>query len=72
MQDLEAKAARQSALIYTGFSLGMVVLFLLATLITGRAYNGVARFGGAVWVFLLSMIIAMPIVIPSVKKRILG
>ncbi len=56
-----------SAIIYTAISLGAAGLFLLGTL-PGK-YTGVERAGGAVWVFLLSMIILMPVVIPMVKKR---
>ena len=56
-----------SALIYMGISLLVAVLFLIATLF-GK-YTLVERIGGTVWVFLLSMIILMPIVIPWVKSR---
>ena len=56
-----------SALIYTGTSLLAAVLFILATL--GGNYTQVERLGGAAWVFLLSMIILMPVVIPLVRKR---
>jgi hypothetical protein len=56
-----------SAFVYTGISLIMVAVFLIATL--ARHYTIVERVGGAVWVFMLSMIILMPIVIPTIKKR---
>jgi hypothetical protein len=56
-----------SAAIYTGLSLLAAGLFLVATL-TGQ-YSVVERMGGAAWVFLLSMIILMPVVIPIVKKK---
>jgi hypothetical protein len=56
-----------SALIYTGIPAIISGIFLLATL-TGH-YTVVERIGGAVWVFLLSMIILMPLVIPRVKKK---
>jgi hypothetical protein len=42
-------------------------LFIVATL--GGNYTTVDRFGGAAWVFLLSMIILMPVIIPLVRKR---
>ncbi|RJQ31290.1 MAG: hypothetical protein C4589_01945 [Peptococcaceae bacterium] len=61
--------ARYSALIYTSISLAIAVIFLLATFTTGFFYPPVARLGGAVWVFILSMIITMPLVIPYVKKK---
>jgi hypothetical protein len=42
--------------------------FLLATLLGGD-YDWVARLGGAAWVWLLSMIILMPILIPLFRER---
>lgn len=57
-----------SAIIYTGISLLAAGLFLLGTL--AGSYTIVERAGGAVWVFLLCMIILMPIVVPMVKKRL--
>ena len=59
--------ALQSAFIFTGVSLLAAVIFFLATL-PGK-YTAVERFGGSVWVFILSMIILMPVVIPIVKRR---
>ena len=59
--------AIQSALIYTGISAAAAVIFFLATL-PGN-YTTVERFGGGIWVFILSMIILMPVVIPIIKKR---
>lgn len=72
MNELEAKAARQASLIYTTISIVIALLFLSITLVDGKAYSAVARAGGFIWVFILSMIVAMPIVIPAVKKRIVG
>lgn len=72
MPTLEDRAARQSALIYISISLAMSLLFLAATFLTGRSYTAVARAGGMAWVFLLSMIISMPIVIPKIRKKVLG
>lgn len=72
MNEFEAKAARQSAVIYTSISLGIVFLFLLFTYTNGVSYTAVARIGGAIWVFILSMIVTMPIVIPKVKEKVLG
>ncbi|WP_027355551.1 hypothetical protein [Desulfofundulus thermocisternus] len=62
-------STRVSAWIYTGISLAAAFLFLLATYATGISYPAVARIGGAVWVFILSMIITMPVVISHVNKR---
>jgi hypothetical protein len=65
------RAAIISATIYGGISLGAAATFMLVTVLTGE-YAWVARVGGAVWVFLLSMIILMPVVIPRVKRTIQG
>ena len=56
-----------SAVIYTSISIVVSGLFLLGTL--ANTYTLVERIGGTAWVFLLSMIILMPIIIPLVKKR---
>ncbi|WP_258358470.1 hypothetical protein [Moorella sulfitireducens (nom. illeg.)] len=72
MQDLEAKAARQAAIIYTVISLVLALLFLIITFLDGKPYTVVARIGGMIWVFILAMIITMPIIIPYVKKKVLG
>jgi hypothetical protein len=56
-----------SAIIYTGISLALAGLFIVAT--SGGQYTPVDRFGGAAWVFLLCMIILMPMVIPLIKKK---
>lgn len=69
MTDRETKAARHAGAIYTGISLGMALLFLALTFLTGKSYTPVARAGGAVWVFILTMIVTMPIVIPAVKNK---
>lgn len=63
------KVAKISALLYTGISLVAALLFLLLTYVTGKTYTPVARYGGAAWVFILTMIITMPLVIPWVQKR---
>jgi hypothetical protein len=57
-----------SAVIYTGISLLAAGLFIVATL--GGTYTAVDRFGGAAWVFILSMIILMPVIIPQVRKKL--
>lgn len=63
----ENKLATISALWYTGISAALAVAFFL---ITGMGkYDVVARYGGAIWVFILTMIITMPVIIPWVKKR---
>lgn len=56
-----------SAILYTGISLIVSGLFLIVTL--AGNYSWVARIGGTAWVFVLSMIVLMPVIIPLVKKR---
>ena len=72
MNGTETTAARWAMLIYTTLSLVVAFFFLIMTLVNGTTYSMVARVGGMIWVFILSMIVFMPIVIPVVKKRILG
>ena len=67
-EQVERQVAQKSALIYIPISLGSALLFFLASTFTGN-YPIVARLGGTVWVALLSLIVSMPIVISSVKKR---
>ncbi|MDO8751858.1 MAG: hypothetical protein Q7K03_12075 [Dehalococcoidia bacterium] len=57
-----------SALIYTSVSLLLSGIFLGVT-VAGE-YTWVASAGGAAWVFGLSMIVLMPVVIPAVKRRL--
>lgn len=65
----ENEVARRSALFYIPISLGMAVLFFLTASLVG-GYQPVARFGGMVWVGLLSLIVSMPLVSSRVKKRL--
>ena len=58
--------AKLNALIYTSLSLLGAALFLLFTA-TGD-YTNVERVGGAVWIFLLLMIILMPVVSAFLKR----
>jgi len=70
-QQLEKNVAQKSMSIYLPISIGVALLFLLATTLTGD-YPLVARIGGAVWVGLLSLIVSMPVVISRVKKQFRG
>lgn len=63
-----ANAGKVSAAVYTAFSLLLAGAFFLVTLLTGD-YSWVARIGGAIWVFGLSMIITMPTVTPWLRSR---
>ncbi|TLN17650.1 hypothetical protein FDZ74_07380 [bacterium] len=64
---IENKVSVISAFLYTGISLALALAFYLIT--GGGGYDAVARYGGAIWVFILTMIITMPVVIPWIKKR---
>ena len=66
-EQVEKQVAQKSALIYIPISLGLALLFLLISTLTGD-YPLVARVGGTVWVALLSLIVSMPIVISKVKS----
>lgn len=63
----ERRVNKHAAYAYTGVSLIAAVLFFFAASLTGN--TPVAIWGGAIWVFILSMIVTMPIFIPRVKKR---
>jgi hypothetical protein len=60
--------ARRSALMYTGLSLVLAVTFFAAATLIGSSTE-TARIGGAVWVFMLSMIVTVPLVTSFIKKR---
>lgn len=66
-EQIEKSVARKSALIYLPVSLGAALLFFGVSSLLG-GYPPVARFGGAVWVALLTLIISMPVVTSRVKK----
>ncbi len=61
-------AGKVSAALYTGASLLAALTFFAVTSLTGD-YSWVARIGGAIWIFGLSMIITMPTVTPWVRGR---
>jgi hypothetical protein len=66
-EQIEKEIARRSALIYIPIAAGAALLFFLSASLGGD-YPAVARFGGMVWVGLLSLIVSMPIVTSRVKK----
>jgi hypothetical protein len=66
-EQIDKAIARKSALIYLPISIGAALLFFLAANVGG--YAPVAQIGGAFWVWLLSLIVSMPIVITRVKKQ---
>lgn len=67
-EQVEKEVAQKSMLVYLPISLGSALLFFLITTISGD-YALIARIGGSIWVGLLSLIVAMPIVISRVKKQ---
>jgi hypothetical protein len=68
-EQVAREVAQRSAMIYIPTALGAALLFFLAASLSGD-YPAVARFGGMVWVGLLSLIVSMPIVTSRVKKRL--
>lgn len=70
-EQVEKEVARKSAFIYLPIALGAALLFWLAASLGGD-YPLVARIGGTVWVWLLSMIVTMPIVTARVKRQVRG
>lgn len=70
MRMTESNVSRIAAFVYTGVSGAAAIIFLAVTL-TGD-YDWVARAGGALWVFFLTLIISMPTVIPMLRERVRG
>ena len=64
----DRQLARRSAVTYTAISALLALAFLGLASVNGD-YTDVARFGGALWVFMLSMIVTMPLVTSWCKKR---
>jgi hypothetical protein len=60
-----------SALIYLGVSFGLGLAFFAVTGLSG-SYPPIARYGGAGWVFFLSLMITMPLVNGYFKRRSAG
>ena len=56
-----------AAVVYTSASVLAALVFLAVTLIGD--YGWVARIGGSLWVFGLTMIILMPTVMPFLRDR---
>lgn len=67
-EHIDKEVARRSAMVYIPISISAGLLFFLAATLAGD-YPMVARYGGAGWVALLSLIVSMPIVTDKVKKR---
>lgn len=67
MNNMDEKITKVSAMWYGGISLSLALIFFIVTSLGD--YPPVARYGGAIWVFILTLIITMPIVIPKVKRK---
>jgi len=67
-ETFDRQLARGSALMYMAISMLLALTFLGLATVKGD-YTDVARFGGALWVFMLSMIVTMPLVTSWCKKR---
>lgn len=67
-EQVEQEVARKSAFIYLPITVGAALLFWLAASLGD--YPLVARIGGTVWVWLLSLIVTMPLVTARVKRRV--
>ena len=70
-EQTRVRVMRLSAAIYLSIAFSAAILFFLAAYLLG-GYPTVAKFGGMLWVGLLSLIISMPIVTARVKKRLDG
>jgi len=65
---VEKNILRRSAFWYTATSLGVAVVFWTLTQIVG-GYPAAAIVGGAIWSFILSMIVTMPLYTAFFKRR---
>lgn len=70
-QDPLRKALRISYLLSLGFALLLSASFFASTSLRGD-YNVLARYGGALWVLVLGLIVSLPTVAPIVKRRFRG
>ncbi|MDR7435703.1 MAG: hypothetical protein QN189_11315 [Armatimonadota bacterium] len=67
----ESNVVQRAGLIGMVIALLAGLLFLAVTSLWG-GYPAVARYGGAVWVSLLTWIITMPVLAPWLKRKQLG
>ena len=66
---LDQQIARRSAQVYLPLSIGAALAFVVASSVVGD-YPVVARFGGAFWTGLLTLIVSMPLVISRFKRQL--
>ena len=67
-ETLDRQLAGRAALTYTTISMLIALAFLTLATLKGD-YTDIARFGGALWVFMLSLIVTMPLVTSRYKQR---
>ncbi len=67
-EQVEKEIAQKSASIYLPIALGAGLLFWLAA--SPGDYPLVARIGGTIWVWLLTLIVMMPLVTARVKRQV--
>lgn len=60
-------AVRRSIRVGVLISLAVGLLFLGAARAAGS--SSVAQYGGALWVFMLSLLITLPLLMPIIRKR---
>lgn len=70
-ETLDKVITRKSALVYLAITAAAALVFLLASTLIGN-FTIVAKIGGAVWVSLLTLIVSMPLVTSSFKKKFKG
>jgi hypothetical protein len=70
-ETLDKVIAHKSAMVYLAITAAAALVFLLASTLIGN-YALVAKVGGAVWVSLLTLIVSMPLVTSSFKKKLKG
>lgn len=67
-EQVEQEVARKSTFIYLPLTLGVALIFWLAASLSG--YPLVARIGGTIWVWLLTLIVTMPLMTTWVKRQV--
>ena len=65
---MKEKAIRLATLLSFIVAAIMAAAFMLAASLKG--YGALPRYAGAVWVFILSLVVALPTIAPILKKRL--
>ena len=67
---MKERAMRLATLLSFVAAFAMAGAFFLAASLQG--YGPLPRYAGAVWVFILSLVVALPTIAPILKKRLGG